>query len=249
MEFRRVSSDLKQKKNEAREASGQIVLDRLTSGIDEDLAAFQTAQDAKAAQLSDRLDKGKISEEEYKDEIEKLEKKSRIEAAKAEKKKALYDIGIATAVGIAKDIPNIPLMIVAAALGAIQATVVASKPIPKFEHGTNGQLKMSTDAIVSEGGQELVKRPNMPDMLTPINESKIHLPKGAEVLPNYHPETQAALSGGMSEEYYKGLIKSNNRIEKAVRAKNVQPIITPKGVRFINEETGTDILWIKNTMR
>ena len=231
------------------EGAGQIVSDQLTAGINEDLAAFQTSQDIKADQLKNRLDKGEIDELEYQKEIEKLEKQSRIETAKAEKKKALYDVGIATAVGIAKAIPNLPLMAVAAALGAIQLSVVASKPIPKFKHGSNGELQLDTTAIVGDGGKpELITTPKG-DFLSPSTDTMVHLPRGSQVFGGDSPETKSALSGGMTEEMYNGLLNEQRLTRKAIESKQSQPILTEAGVRVHNRKSNSNQLWIDNYIR
>lgn len=81
---------------------------------------------------------------------EALEKK----AGNRKKLLALAEAAINTAVGITKAIPNIPLMVAAAAAGAIQIGVIASQ---KFAAGTRdapGGL-----ALVGERGPELVNLP------------------------------------------------------------------------------------------
>jgi hypothetical protein len=55
--------------------------------------------------------------------------------AQREKLLSLFNIGVNTATAIVKSLPNIPLSIIAGAVGAAQAAVVASTPIP-FNKGT-----------------------------------------------------------------------------------------------------------------
>ena len=219
------------------EAAGEIVSDRLNTGIDEEFAKFQANQDAQKDVFQSRLDadlnavnlaeeKGTLSKEaaenqrfklenDFKKKTAALDLKTKQEAAKAEKKKALYDIFIATAVAIAKAAPVPPLMAFAAIIGGIQAAVVAARPVPKFEKGTNGQTRVAMDAIVGEKGSELVTTPQGA-FLTPSTDTYMHLPKGSEVFRHDSPETQAALVGGMSEKHYNGLIASNKEIVKAI---------------------------------
>lgn len=75
--------------------------------------------------------------------------------AKSEKDAALFNILIATAVGIAKVAPNPVLIALTAAIGAIQAALVASKPLPKFWKGT----KHAPDSFIAgDRGRELVSK-------------------------------------------------------------------------------------------
>lgn len=69
------------------------------------------------------------------------EKKIKEGQARAEKNKALFDIAVNTAVAVAKAIAQspttfgLPFSAFALAQGALQAALVASRPIPKFRHG------------------------------------------------------------------------------------------------------------------
>jgi hypothetical protein len=57
--------------------------------------------------------------------------------AKEDKAKALIDIAIATAIGVAKALPNLILAGVVGVLGLVQAGIVAAKEIPTFTAGNN----------------------------------------------------------------------------------------------------------------
>lgn len=77
--------------------------------------------------------------------------------AQADKQAALFNILISTAMGIARVAPNPVLIALVAAIGAVQAAFVASKPLPKFWMGT----KYSPDSFVAgDRGRELVVRGN-----------------------------------------------------------------------------------------
>lgn len=79
--------------------------------------------------------------QEAQDEInEFFDKKSaalKLKQFKADKAKALIDIAIATAVAVAKALPNIPLSVVVGAFGLAQGVIVATKKPPKFGGGTS----------------------------------------------------------------------------------------------------------------
>ena len=118
--------------------------------------------------------------------------KVKTKQAKADKVKALFDIGISTAVGIAKSIPNPFLIAFSAIIGAIQLAVVASKPIPQFKKGIK-KKKESGWAITSEGGEELIITPEgVVEMTSDKGAEMRYIDKGSEVVPN--PEVQKRLA-------------------------------------------------------
>lgn len=138
-------------------AAGELLADSFSFGIDAEVAAREEANnqeiEANEAQaeadkvvLAQRLEDNFITEKEFKTKSEaidadlrkkneKLEKDTKTQLAIADKKKALFDVGIATAVGIARVIPNPIAMALAAVLGGLQLAVVAARPIPKFADG------------------------------------------------------------------------------------------------------------------
>jgi hypothetical protein len=71
------------------------------------------------------------------EETKKKSDRLKLKQFEADKKKALIDIAIATAVGAAKALPNVFLAAAVAVLGAASAALVARKRPPRFEKGTN----------------------------------------------------------------------------------------------------------------
>jgi hypothetical protein len=118
--------------------STQFASDLFAQSQDDELARITSDNEAKKVLLEDQLEKGVISQADFNRKIEELNKKQRIAEGKAEKRKALFDIAINTAVAIAKALPNLILAGVVAAQGAIQAALVAAKPIPGFAEGVIG---------------------------------------------------------------------------------------------------------------
>lgn len=115
-------------------------------------------------------------------EAEERRKKIRIEQAKADKKEAIFQILIQTAVNVVKAFGNPLKMILAGAVGAAQAALVAARPLPQFAKGTNnspGGL-----AIVGEKGSELIVdgKTGKP-RLSPDRPSITSLSKGSQVIP------------------------------------------------------------------
>ena len=86
--------------------------------------------------------------------------------AKQDKALAIFDIGVNTAIAISKAntlLPpaNIPAIIAAAALGALQLAAVIAKPIPKFERGglIGGKLHSQGGTLIeAEQGEYMVNR-------------------------------------------------------------------------------------------
>jgi len=167
-------------KNEAVEVAKNFVIDSLQTQVDDELAEKTAQIEAEKDLLKDKLDKGRISETAYKNELEKLNRKQREEEAKAEKKKALYDIAINTAVAVVKSLPNLLLAGTVFALGGLQALAVAAKPVPKFEKGQiniSGKRHSQGGVMAEiEGGESVITRTgtaNAPKILEMVNSGMI----------------------------------------------------------------------------
>jgi phage-related minor tail protein len=148
----------------------------------------QSKQDNKIEQdlLKDKLQKGQITEAQFKRQSDAANKKARQEQAKAQRDAALFDIAISTAVGVIKAIANTglpaaaPLVVATIALGALNAALVLSQPLPKFAKGEVG-IKGKSHAqggknVNIEGGESIITTEgttNAPGLLTAINEGMI----------------------------------------------------------------------------
>lgn len=110
---------------------------------DERLAKIQANSEAQEEILKNQLDKGLISEDEYNQKVEELNKKTIIAEAKANKRKNLFQVGIDTVAAVIKTFANLgwPAGIipagVMAGIGAIKSAFIAAQPIPNFAGGTN----------------------------------------------------------------------------------------------------------------
>ena len=125
----------------------------------------------------ERIEREIVDEEEKKAALEELEKERAEQAlnikqkeAIANKALALFDIAINTASAIVKSLPNVFLAAAVGALGAAQAAVVATRPIPKF----------------AEGVQDFVVPPGFPNDSFPI------LVQSGETVTVETPEQRAA---------------------------------------------------------
>ena len=159
--------------------STQFASDVFAAEQDRKLANILSQNEAEKKILDDKLDKNQISEEQYNKEISKLNKKARNAEAKAEKRKALFDIGISTAVAVVKALPNYILAAAVGAAGAIQAAFVAARPLPKFEKGgkVGGRLHSEGGTVIeAQKGEYVVNREgykNAPELTEMINKGLI----------------------------------------------------------------------------
>jgi len=160
-------------------ATIQFASDAFAAEQDEKIAQLEESNEREKDLLKNKLDKGLITESQFKAKTKKLDDKLRNEQAKADKKKALFDIAIATAVAIAKAGFITPAAFAAAGAGLIHAALVAARPT-QFEKGEiNIQgLRHSEGGINAniEGGESVINRggtANAPELLTAINKGLI----------------------------------------------------------------------------
>lgn len=122
-------------------------------------------------------------------QIADKEKEIKIKQSKENKKQALFNIALNTAQGVTAALtsvpPNVPLSISIAAIGALQAGLVASQPLPQFEDG--GFKDMTGDAIVGEKGYEYSVSPS--GKLTKVGqkgaEVRSDIEKGSFIIPHH----------------------------------------------------------------
>lgn len=137
-------------------------------------------------------EQGLIDEQEYNDRLLKIEdeqiKRSndlKLRQAKAEKQLALFQIAIDTAAGVAKALaqggglfgPGLAALVLAQ--GGIQASLVASQPLPEFEMGGLVSGKSHSEGgvpIEVEGNEyivrkDIVNQPGMLPLLDSINQT------------------------------------------------------------------------------
>lgn len=139
---------LKQAGNEAIALGNQVVDEvfaRQKQASQDKLTQSQLETDAEIANLNKQKEQGLISEAKYQASINrskerqaKREREIRKQQAQQEKQQALFSIAINTAVQIAKVASNPFLIALAVAVGAIQAGIVASRPLPKYAKGVIG---------------------------------------------------------------------------------------------------------------
>ena len=168
------------------------------SKVEEALEAEQQRYDAEVAHIEYLAERGAITTEEA--EIRKRDaeeatakkqealekKKAALEYKKAvmEKANSISQIAIATALGIMKASPNIPLMAFVGAMGAIQVATALAQPIKAYAEGTKGKKHPGGLALVGDGDKAEVVMYDGKAWVTPDTPTLVDLPKGAEVLPD-----------------------------------------------------------------
>lgn len=123
---------------------------------------------------------------------EAIEKKYNRKIAEAKRKQAIWDktnavvqIGINTAVGISKAIPNLILMAIAGITGTAQLAIALAKKIPDVPAYFKGVFSHPGGyATVGEEGSELLTFPGGRQMITPDQPTLMNLPAGTQVMPN-----------------------------------------------------------------
>jgi phage-related minor tail protein len=111
---------------------------------DAQLRALEERTETEKDILKQQLEDGLITQEQFRQKSLELDKKAQRESAKIQKKSSLYNIGIDTAAGIVKALASSPPptnfinAAIIGAQGALQAALVAAKPLPGFQKGVIG---------------------------------------------------------------------------------------------------------------
>lgn len=137
------------------------VLDILGGLNDNQKERDQQRLEGERARVAELLESGAITEKEAinrNKRIDAEEKKLKTQAAQRDKALAIFSAVIATAQAVVRALavvpaPNFVLAGIAAALGAAQIAVIASRPIPKFKGGKKGNYE--GPGIIGEAGSEL----------------------------------------------------------------------------------------------
>lgn len=122
--------------------------------------------------------------EEREKQIEQRRKLIEYEQAKREKAIALTQIAINTAVAISKALPNLLLVALVSALGAVQAATVLAQPLPAYKDGTKDHK--GGWALTGDGYRhEMVVTPDGGVFKTPNTPTLMDLPKHSMVFPDF----------------------------------------------------------------
>lgn len=173
----------------------QNIYENRISKIEEEQEANEEAGEQELARIERLEETGAISSEEAEARKRAAEDKTARKNEKLEKKKAqlqqkqarwdkansIIQATIATALAVAKALPNFVLAGIAAAMGAAQIAVIASQPIPKYAKGTDSHK--GGLAVVGDGGVPETIVTEKGAYITPSVPTLVDIPKGAKVIP------------------------------------------------------------------
>lgn len=172
------------------------IFDAKIQRIEDEQEANSEAGDAEQERISELVEKKVITEEEGEarkraaeaktakknEELEKKKQQLKHKQAVWDKANSIAQAGIATALAIAKALPNLVLAAIVGAMGAVQLATILATPIPKYAKGTDRHK--GGPAIVGDGGvPELVIFGDR-SWITPDSPTLVELPAGAAVVPN-----------------------------------------------------------------
>ncbi len=154
---------------------------------EKELAQDRKLNDEKKKNLKAQLDAKLISQEEYNKQIEALDSDYDKKAAalkarqwKAQQQADIISSTIATALAVAKALPNIPLSVLAGVLGGIQTTIIATQDPPEFAKGY-GRGLANINGTVLEGPKHDSQYRGMP-VIDPTTGEVKALFEGGELL-------------------------------------------------------------------
>jgi len=115
------------------------------------------------------------------EERDRKERELRRKQVQAERENALFEIAINTASAIVQALPNIPLSIAVGAIGAVQAAIVQSQPLPEFKDGVKNFK--GGYAVLGDGGKNepIVDKFGNLKGISPNTDTVMHLDKGDSV--------------------------------------------------------------------
>ena len=144
------------------------------------------AVNASTASAQDKADRIKIIEataQTRRDELERRQRQIDMEKARFERTAQAASIIGNTAKAITAALPNVPLSIIAGAIGALQLATLYATPLPKYLHGKKDNYEGW--ATVSEDGRpELYVDHNTGTIgLTPAKPSMMYVTKESSIIP------------------------------------------------------------------
>lgn len=173
----------------------QNIYENRISKIEEEQEANEEAGEQELARIERLEETGAISSEEAEarkraaedktarknEELEKKKAQLQQKQARWDKANSIIQATIATALAVAKALPNFVLAGIAAAMGAAQIAVIASQPIPKYAKGTDSHK--GGLAVVGDGGVPETIVTDKGAYITPSVPTLVDIPKGAKVIP------------------------------------------------------------------
>lgn len=175
---------------------GNAIFENKISQIEEEQDANDEAYEREIERIEALQERGAISTEEAEARKRAAEDKTRLKEEELAKKKAalqekqakwdkannIVQTIMATSLGIMKASPNLVMMALIGAMGAIQLATIVAQQIPKYAKGTKdhpGGL-----AIVGDGGKKEGVITEKGLFVTPDKPTLVDLPKHSQVMPD-----------------------------------------------------------------
>lgn len=175
---------------------GNAIFENKINQIEEEQDANDEAYEREIERIEALQERGAISTEEAEARKRAAEDKTRLKEEELAKKKAalqekqakwdkannIVQTIMATSLGIMKASPNLVMMALIGAMGAIQLATIVAQQIPKYAKGTKdhpGGL-----AIVGDGGKKEGVITEKGLFVTPDKPTLVDLPKHAQVMPD-----------------------------------------------------------------
>lgn len=191
---------------------GNTLFDIGRNLLDQELADLEAQEEYKLSLVGDN----EVAQQKIRDDFARRKAQVQRRAAIIDKLQASFNAALNVAQGITAALaygpPGIVLAALIGALGAVQIAAIASKPLPKFAHGVEDFE--GGPAVVGEQGRELLITKAGDMFLTPDHATKMLLPAGSDVIPNW--ETEKMIQGGIMPEKFDALIAETRATRKAM---------------------------------
>lgn len=234
--------EIKEQTNQTLIDIGNALFDVGRNLLDQELADLEAQEEYKLSLVGDN----EQAQQRIRDDFARKKAQVQRRAAIVDKLQALFNAGINTAVAITAALPNVVLAALVGVLGAVQIAAIASKPLPKFVHGVEDFE--GGPAIVGEQGRELLITPSGNTYLTPDHATKMLIPSGSDVIPNY--ETEKMIQGGATPERFEELISETKKTRKAIMNRPIKETrITREGFKKVMKHNNSTTEYLDIYMR
>ena len=229
-----LAEEIKQMKMQLASEAVNAAFDIYASSIEREQMALDTQRNYELNAAGDDAKKKDDINKKY----AKKEAELKTKQAKADKLNALFNIAINTAASIMATLARyplpagLPLVILNAAMGAVQLAAVAARPIPKFAKGTRNAP--GGIAEVGEAGHELIEQDGL---VTYVEKPTImNLQKGAKVYTKRETDRIFQMAG--KDDYYVKQAIDNQTASIVSAIKNKKELHISRGGRRIVERQG-----------
>jgi len=201
----------------------------------QELASLSAQQEEELRLAGDNEQKKDLIRQKY--AIKEREIKRR--QAEADKRKAIFDAIVGTAVAVIRALPNFVLAAIAGALGAAQIALIASQPIPKFAKGgavpssdingmISGKPHASGGVLIEAEGNEFITRRSQAmkgdnlGLLEAINMSDSE--RDAYINRHYVMPALQAKESQAAQNYRSSIIEAENNLIARVSSHTLKSI-------------------------